>query len=184
MNCILSPPRAPSELLRLDSFRTLSRLLLVVEFKPWFGREGTLQRARPGVSHTVGVFLAWGAIMDALDLLSPPYHHIAFEFELSMDERVAFFTKFIERVRLLEIQGLLPYGEVLRVDDMFGRSNAGFARVSLWFIYTMPLSLHATGVEKQYRVFCAHCKSPIQDYSSFLTGRNISDKLLYKIYGH
>ncbi len=133
MSCILSPPRAPSELLRLDSFRTLSRLLLVVEFKPWFDREARCSEPDQAYRILWECFSLGAPFWTLLNLLSPPYHRVAFEFELSMDERVAFFTKFIERVRLLEIQGLLPYGEVLRVDDMFGRSNTGFARVSLWF---------------------------------------------------
>ncbi|KAK0471351.1 TKL/TKL-ccin protein kinase [Armillaria novae-zelandiae] len=129
MSCILSPPRAPSEQLRLDSFRILSRLLLVVEFQPWFDREPRC--SEPGQAYRIlwECFLLGSPLWTLLNLLSPPYHCVAFEFELSMDERVAFFTQFIDRVRLLEIQGLLPYGEVLRVDDMFGRSNTGFARV-------------------------------------------------------
>ncbi|KAK0213720.1 TKL/TKL-ccin protein kinase [Armillaria fumosa] len=129
MSCILSPPRAPSEQLRVDSFRVLSRLLLVVEFKPWLDREPRC--SEPGQAYRIlwECFLLGAPLWTLLNLLSPPYHCVAFKFELSMDERVAFFTQFIERVRLLEIQGLLPYGEVLRVDDMFGGSNTGFARV-------------------------------------------------------
>lgn len=129
MSCILSPPRAPSEQLRLDSFRVLSRLSLIVEFKPWFDREPWCHE--PGQAYRIlwECFFLGAPLWTLLNLLSPPYHRVAFEFELSVDERVAFFTQFIERVRLLEIQGLLSYGEVLRVDDMFGGSNTGFARV-------------------------------------------------------
>ncbi|KAK0431142.1 hypothetical protein EV421DRAFT_1743350 [Armillaria borealis] len=61
------------------------------------------------------------------------------------------YTKFIEHLHLLDIQGLLPYGVVHRVDDMFGRSNTGFPRVLK--------------------------TSPIQDFIV----RNINAKLLYKI---
>ncbi|KAK0462909.1 TKL/TKL-ccin protein kinase [Desarmillaria tabescens] len=129
MSFILSPPRAPSEQLRLDSFRILSRLLLIVEFKPWFCRETWCSEPDQAYRILWECFSLGAPLCTLLNLLSPPYHGVAFEFELSMDERVAFFEKFIERVRLLEIQGLLPYGEVLRVDDMFGRSNPGFARV-------------------------------------------------------
>lgn len=137
MSCILSPPRAPSELLRLDSFRILSRLLLVVEFQPWFGREARCGEPDQAYRILWECFSLGAPLWTLLNLLSPPYHRVAFEFGLPMDERVAFFTQFIERVRFLEIQGLLPYGEVLRVDDMFARSNTGFARVRLWYIYTL-----------------------------------------------
>ncbi|KAG7442683.1 uncharacterized protein BT62DRAFT_935709 [Guyanagaster necrorhizus] len=129
MSCILSPPRAPSEQLRLDSFRILSRLLLVVEFKPWFARETRCSEPNQAYRILWECFSLGAPSCTLLNLLSPPYHPVAFEFELSMDERVAFFAKFIDHVRLLEIRGLLPYGEVIRVDDMFGRSNPGFAKV-------------------------------------------------------
>ncbi|KAK0201152.1 TKL/TKL-ccin protein kinase [Desarmillaria ectypa] len=129
MSCILLPPRAPSEQLRLDSFRILSRLLLIVEFKPWFCRETRCSEPNQAYRILWECFSLGAPLCTLLNLLSPPYHRVTFEFELSMGERVAFFAKFIERVRLLEIQGLLPYGEVLHVDDMFGRSNPGFARV-------------------------------------------------------
>ena len=46
-----------------------------------------------------------------------------------MEERVAYFRAFIQRVQLLEMQGMLSYGEVLRCEDFLSDSSVAFAKV-------------------------------------------------------
>jgi hypothetical protein len=64
---------------------------------------------------------------------------------LGLPHREKYFTNFIQRVQLLEVQQKIPFGEVLRVrfplfilphntyavqvQDLFGGTNSGFAKV-------------------------------------------------------
>lgn len=135
----LQPPRAPPDHLRLQSFQILSRLELIRTFRPW------LDHTRHHVSrknHTP-LELLWDCFAlgapqcTLLSLLgSPSPRHLAqlvedFDFGLEVEERQAYFASFIQRVHLLEVQGLVPYGEVLRSEDFLSDSNSAFAKVRL-----------------------------------------------------
>ena len=130
MSVKLSPPRAPTDQLRLESFRVLSRLLLITELRPWLGSSSSA--GTPGSAfQTLWTCLTLGAPLCALlNMLAPPYIDVDVDYDLPLDGRMTFFTNFIERVKLLEMQGRLTYGEVLRVEDMYGETCTGFAKVS------------------------------------------------------
>ncbi|CAA7262791.1 unnamed protein product [Cyclocybe aegerita] len=136
-NALLHPPRASTDHLRLESFKTLSRLQLIFEFRPWleYSREYTRRRVNSPY------FLLWDCICfgaplnTLLELIgSPTPRHLAvtaddFDFGLPIAERLPFFHSFIHRVQLLESQEKLSYGEVLKVEDFTAGLNAGFLRV-------------------------------------------------------
>ncbi|KAF9022811.1 kinase-like protein [Hymenopellis radicata] len=128
MSCKLLPPKAPSDQLRLDSFRVLSRLRIITELRPWVGRYAN---SKPDASFRVlwECFSLGAPLCTLLNMLAPPYLDVDVDFDLPLDRRLSLFTNFIERVRLLEMQNRLAYGEVLRVDDLFGATNSGFAKV-------------------------------------------------------
>jgi hypothetical protein len=68
-----------------------------------------------------------------LDLLGSPASANVYE-DLDLDniqtlEQERMVKSFISRVRLLETQGKLPYGEVLREEDLFKGTHQGFAKV-------------------------------------------------------
>ncbi|KAJ3517430.1 hypothetical protein NLJ89_g512 [Agrocybe chaxingu] len=136
-NALLHPPRASTDHLRLESFKTLSRLQLIFEFRPWleYSREYTRRRVNSPY------FLLWDCICfgaplnTLLELIgSPTPRHLAvtaddFDFGLPIAERLPFFHSFIHRVQLLESQEKLSYGEVLKAEDFTAGLNAGFLRV-------------------------------------------------------
>ncbi|KAF8905415.1 hypothetical protein CPB85DRAFT_1437360 [Mucidula mucida] len=129
MSCKLLPPKAPSDELRLDSFRILSRLRIITELRPWVGRYA---KVKPDAAFRVlWECLSLGApLCTLLNMLAPPYLDVDVDFDLPLDRRMSLFTNFIERVGLLEMQNRLAYGEVLRVDDLFGATTTGFAKAS------------------------------------------------------
>lgn len=131
-------PKAPSEHLRRESFIALSRLQLVFEFKLW------LDYSKDHVQRRVDspYFLLWDCILfgaplnTLLELIgSPTPRHLVvtvdeFDFNLSVQQRELFFSNFIQRTQLLEAQGRLAYGEVLRLEDFTSGLNGGYLRVS------------------------------------------------------
>lgn len=131
-------PRVPTEHLRQESFKSLSRLHLISEFKPW------LEYTRDYVQRRVNspFLLLWDCICfgaplnTLLELMgSPTPRHLSvpideFDFNVSIEQREQLFSNFIQRVHSLESQGRLSYGEVLRVDDFTSGINAGYLRVS------------------------------------------------------
>ncbi|KAF8962977.1 TKL/TKL-ccin protein kinase [Flammula alnicola] len=148
---LLHPPRAPTDQLRLESFKTLSRLQLIFEFRPW------LELSKDHVKRRVDspYFLLWdclcfGAPLNTLlELIgSPTPHHLVvtvddFDFNLSVKQRKEFFASFIQRVQSLESQGRLSFGEVLRVEDFTSGLSAGFSRV-LQTVNRVLFALHAS----------------------------------------
>jgi len=137
---MLYPPRAPTEQLRLESFKTVSRLRLVEAFRPWldFSRDYV---KRPTISPYFHLWdcICFGAPLNTLlELLSSPTpRHLTedpyeCDFNIPCDRRLLFFQSFIQRVQNLEIQGRLTFGEVLRVEDFTTGTSSGFSRVSLF----------------------------------------------------
>lgn len=139
MNVIsLQPPRAPPDHLRLQSFQILSRLRLINEFRPW------LEYTRYHVfrKHHSPFELLWdcfsfGAPLGTLLTLhgSPAPTHLvvhveAFDFGIDIEKREEYFKSFILRVQMLEMQGRVPYGEVLRFDDFLNPTNSAFTKAS------------------------------------------------------
>lgn len=143
---VLPPPKAPTDQLRLESFKTFSRLQLITEFKPWvdFSRDYVQRRVDSPY------FLLWDCIClgaplnTLLELLgSHTPRHLAFQvdefdFSLSVKQREEFFASFIQRVQALESQGRLSFGEVLRVADFTAGLNAGFFRVRFLIKISWP----------------------------------------------
>ncbi|KAF8889130.1 kinase-like domain-containing protein [Infundibulicybe gibba] len=133
----MQPPRAPSDHLRFQSLRTYSRLRLIIEFRPWL--DGTaLHLHRPS---TAPLPILWHcfsygvSLIALLNLLGSPFPGETtisienFDFNIPIDAREAYFDRFLQQIQFLETQGHLPYGEVLRIDDLFGGTNSGFMRV-------------------------------------------------------
>ncbi|KDR83111.1 hypothetical protein GALMADRAFT_113318 [Galerina marginata CBS 339.88] len=133
----LQPPRAPSDHLRLESFKTLSRLQLIFEFKPWLEYTRDYVRRRFDSPYLLlWDCLCFGAPLNTLlELMgSPTPRHLTvtvdeFDFGLSVKQRMQFFASFIQRVQALESQGRLSFGEVLKVEDFTTGLNAGYLRV-------------------------------------------------------
>ncbi|KAH9480786.1 Tyrosine-protein kinase isoform SRK4 [Psilocybe cubensis] len=130
-------PRVPSELLCQESFKTLSRLHLISEFKPWL--EYTREYVRRRVNSPFLLLwdcICFGAPLNTLLQLlgspTPRYLSVSadeFDFNVSIAQREQLFSNFIQRVQTLESQGRLSYGEVLRVDDFTSGINAGYLRI-------------------------------------------------------
>ncbi|EAU86182.2 TKL/TKL-ccin protein kinase [Coprinopsis cinerea okayama7 len=133
----LQPPRAPSDRVRIDSFRTLSRLQLIFEFRVWleYLRDHVPRRYDSPMIQLWDCMSFGAPICTLLDLLGSPtpvelrVYADTFNFNLSMDERITFIESFIHRINILEIQGRIPYGEVLKVDDFISGGVPGYVRV-------------------------------------------------------
>lgn len=129
--------KAPNEYLRLESSRILPRLRLILEFKPWleYTRLYFRRKSEAPVAILWDCFTLGASLCTLLDLLGSPSPRdlvvdvVNFDFGLSVAHREKFFNSFITRVQLLELQGRLPYGEVLRSEDLFDCTNSGFAKV-------------------------------------------------------
>jgi hypothetical protein len=143
---VLPPPKAPTDQLRLESFKTFSRLQLILEFKPWldFSREYIRRRVESPYLLLWDCICFGAPLNTLLELLgSPTPRHLAFQvdefdFSLSVKQREEFFGSFIQRVQALELQGHLSFGEVLRVGDFTAGLNPGFFRVRLLIIFLEP----------------------------------------------
>jgi len=131
------PPRALPDHLRLQSFQILSRLELIRQFRPWLDltRYHVYRRHRAPSALLWDCFSFGAPLGTLLSLLGSPapsdlvQHVEDFDFGIGVEARVAYFRAFIQRVQLLEMQGMLPYGEVLRCEDFWSDSSAAFAKV-------------------------------------------------------
>lgn len=158
---VLEPPKTPSDQLRLDCVKILPRLRLIIEFRPW------LEHARvfPETPFTLvwNCFAFGASLCTLLDLLGSSLAGHSYidvdKFDLQVGgafvNRERAFSQFIQRVQLLEVQGRLRYGEVLRTDDLFGGTSAGFAKVvSSYFAGYLALTIpidSADGRTSSYR---------------------------------
>ncbi|KAJ4480939.1 hypothetical protein J3R30DRAFT_3287727 [Lentinula aciculospora] len=130
----LRAPRAPTELLRLESIKILARLELIIEFRPWITAK-SYYRKEPAYKVLFDCFSLGAPLGVLLDLLgSPAPSHLSvdvdnFDFGLSLAKRQKFAESFIQRIHTLEIQGNVSYGEVLRVEDLFNATSSGFMKV-------------------------------------------------------
>ncbi|KIK57557.1 hypothetical protein GYMLUDRAFT_46128 [Collybiopsis luxurians FD-317 M1] len=130
----MNAPRAPTDLLRLESIKILAKLELIVEFRPWIITN--IYRKEPAYKVLFDCFSLGAPLGVLLDLLgsapTPSFLNVDvedFDFGLSLAERERFVHNFIQRVQILEIQGKLSYGEVLRVEDVLNGTNSGFMKV-------------------------------------------------------
>ncbi|TFK33028.1 hypothetical protein BDQ12DRAFT_658509 [Crucibulum laeve] len=132
------PPKAPTDKLRLESFRVLSRLQLIFEFRPWL--EYTRDYIPEGLDTPLKLLwqcFAYGPPLGTLlNLLGSPTPRDlvvdanTFDFAgVSINDRRMFLVNLIQRVQLLEVQGQISYGEVVRVEDFLYSSNATFSKV-------------------------------------------------------
>ncbi|KAJ7055648.1 TKL/TKL-ccin protein kinase [Mycena amicta] len=131
---VLQAPKAPSDNLQRLAANLHSRLALVVELNPFF--DYIRRSKRPSsIFSLLWETLALGAPLCTLCTLlgSPPPRDLHFDPEKDVDlglpHRERFFTAFIQRVQLLELQAKIPFGEVFRVQDLFGGTASGFAKV-------------------------------------------------------
>ncbi|KAJ7166663.1 TKL/TKL-ccin protein kinase [Mycena filopes] len=141
----LQAPKAPSDTLRREAWRILARLDLIIEFRPWLDH---IKHTKHAIVANSPFALLWetfalgASLATLLNLLgSAPPRDLTIdaaasvekdfktEFGLGLAHREKYFTNFIQRVQLLELQQKIPYGEVLRVQDLFGGSNSGFSKV-------------------------------------------------------
>lgn len=146
---MINPPKSPTDNLYLETFKTLSRLQLVVQFRPWleYTRDYVFRRADSPY------FLFWDCILfgaplnTLLELLGShtPRHLVVtpdeFDFTLSAEERTPFFVSFIQRVQALESHRDIPFGEVLKLEDFTGSQNASFLRVRKTCFSLLPRSI-------------------------------------------
>ncbi|KAK6977031.1 putative TKL/TKL-ccin protein kinase [Favolaschia claudopus] len=145
----LQAPKAPSDSLRREARRILARLDLIIEFHPWLNY---IRRTKHPAStfvlcwETFALGVPLGTLLDLLGSPSPgePIRDFTIDTDkpdlgLGLPHREKYFTTFIQRVQLLEVQQKIPYGEVLRVQDLFGGTTSGFAKV----LKTVGRVLHA-----------------------------------------
>ncbi|KAJ6620438.1 hypothetical protein B0H10DRAFT_2215964 [Mycena sp. CBHHK59/15] len=131
----LQAPKAPSDHLRRESARILPRLRLIIEFRPWLEYTKHSKHTRSPVTLLWETFALGASLCTLLNLLGSPLPRDLnidpdkSDFGLGLPHREKFFTNFIQRVQLLELQQRLSFGEVLRVQDLFGGTNSGFAKV-------------------------------------------------------
>ncbi|KAG6915906.1 hypothetical protein DXG01_009373, partial [Tephrocybe rancida] len=147
------PPRAPPDHLRLQSFQILSRLALIPAFRPWLHFTSYhVPRRRPTSLDCLFDCFAFGAPLGTLlTLLGSPVsgssRHVSpdeFDFtNITREERERYFAAFVQRVQMLEAQGRLAYGEVLRSEDFLSGSAAAFGKV-LRTVYRLLVALEET----------------------------------------
>ncbi|KAL0952854.1 hypothetical protein HGRIS_007077 [Hohenbuehelia grisea] len=140
------PPKAPSDKLRLDAFRIFARLEHIPELQSWITlikTAATAQSRAHNLSYThearyyrlMWDCVALGApLCVLLDLLGSPSSANGLYFDpdepgAQPGDREKMFGHFIQRVHVLEIQGRMAYGEVLRVDDFVRGSASGFGKI-------------------------------------------------------
>ncbi|KAF9502060.1 hypothetical protein BDN71DRAFT_1459245 [Pleurotus eryngii] len=129
----LAIPKAPSNQLKRQCFRTLSLLQLIPELASWLEDACACQQAAPKRDTSMYAYcvvwrlVSWaaplGVLLDILGSLPSGSHHPMGAGALAL------FENFIQRVRLFELEGTLPFGEVLRLEDLLGCSCAGFSRI-------------------------------------------------------
>ncbi|KAF9265052.1 hypothetical protein L218DRAFT_924853 [Marasmius fiardii PR-910] len=142
----------PSAQLRLESLKVYSRLRRILEFKHWleYTQAYCHRKEEPPYKLLFDCFALGASLGILLDLLgSPAPNHLNVDVEtfdfigVSLAEREKFFSSFLHRIQLLEVQGKLPFGEVLRPEDFFGGSSSGFMKV-LKTVSRILDSLHAS----------------------------------------
>ncbi|KAK7029504.1 hypothetical protein VNI00_014537 [Paramarasmius palmivorus] len=142
----------PSPQLRLEALKVFCRLERILEFKPWldYTRIYCHQKEEPTYKLLFDCFALGAPLGVLLDLLgSPASSRIianveTFDFVGTLlSDRESFFASFLQRVHLLEVQGRLSFGEVVRVDDLFEGSTSGFMKV-LRTVQRVLDALHAT----------------------------------------
>ncbi|KDQ54702.1 hypothetical protein JAAARDRAFT_401926 [Jaapia argillacea MUCL 33604] len=133
MNISHSITAVPAFDVRVQSIRILLRLRAIPETKPWFS-------SFP-VHHHLYHLALWEAfslgapLCILLELLGAPsfnnFNGIegSYGIDPDSDHREKLLVDFIQRVRLLEIQGRLPYGEAFRAEDLLDRTISGFMKV-------------------------------------------------------
>ncbi|KAG9217667.1 hypothetical protein CCMSSC00406_0003644 [Pleurotus cornucopiae] len=129
----LAIPKAPSNQLKRQCFRTLSLLQLIPELASWLEDACACQLAATKRDTSMYAYcvvwrlVSWvaplGVLLDILGSLPSGSHHSLGAGSLAL------FENFIQRVRLFELEGTLPFGEVLRLEDLLGCSCAGFSRI-------------------------------------------------------
>ncbi|KAL0570232.1 hypothetical protein V5O48_011740 [Marasmius crinis-equi] len=142
----------PSAQLRLESLKILSRLRRILEFKHWldYTQAYCHRREEPPYKLLFDCFALGAPLGVLLDLLgSPSPSHLnvdvnTFDFVgVSLAEREKFFSSFIYRIQLLEIQNRIAFGEVLRLEDLFEGTSTGFLKV-LKTVQRVLDALHAS----------------------------------------
>lgn len=130
-------PSSPDHL-RVQCTRVRARLQLIPEFESWLdialerymlrnnNKSLTFRSTPDTTSQTLWHCFALGApLCVLLDLLGATADRHIIK-SLLLEELV---ENFVDRIQLLELQGRLPYGEVLRAEDLFGGTHQGFAKV-------------------------------------------------------
>ncbi|KAF7345015.1 putative TKL/TKL-ccin protein kinase [Mycena venus] len=132
---LLQAPKAPSDALRREARRILARLDLIIEFRPWLEYIKRTKRTTAPFTLLWETFALGVSLATLLNLLgSPSPRDLTIDAEkpdlgLGLPHREKYFTNFIQRVQLLELQQKIKFGEVLRVQDLFGGTLSGFAKV-------------------------------------------------------
>ncbi|KAF7368574.1 putative TKL/TKL-ccin protein kinase [Mycena venus] len=130
-----SSPKAPSDALRLEANRIYARLDLIIEFRPWLEY---IKRTKPTTSpfnllwETFALGASLATLLNLLGSSSPRDLTIdpdKPDLGLELPHREKYFANFIQRIQLLEREQKIPFGEVLRVQDLFGATSSGFAKV-------------------------------------------------------
>ncbi|KAF4568460.1 hypothetical protein EYR36_010471 [Pleurotus pulmonarius] len=129
----LAIPKAPSIQLKRQCFRIFSLLQFIPELASWVEDACACQHAVPKRDTSLYAYhVVWqliscaaplGILLDILGSLPSGSHY-----PLGADP-LALFESFIERVRLFELEGKLPFGEVIRLEDLLGCSCTGFSRI-------------------------------------------------------
>ena len=139
MNYLQAPKLSPPAHLQLECACVLPRLWSIPEFQPWL-EVSLLCKDRHGETpfrHLWHCFSLGAPLCTLLDLLGTPsdtvldidFQDIDLDTNLKLIDREKFVASFFRRVQLLEIQGRLGYGEVVRSGDLFDGTYAGFAKV-------------------------------------------------------
>ncbi|KAJ7657789.1 TKL/TKL-ccin protein kinase [Mycena polygramma] len=131
----LQAPKAPPDTLRREARRILARLDLIIEFRPWLDIIKHTKHTTSPFTLLWETFALGVSLATLLNLLgSPSPRDLSVDADrsdvvLGLPHREKYFTNFIQRVQLLELQGKVKFGEGIRVQDLFGGTNSGFAKV-------------------------------------------------------
>jgi len=136
----------PPDRLEVECARILPRLALIPEFRPW------IQAAQGGDTDfrlLWNCFSLGAPLCTLLELIGTPPDPALGVSVLDHDNEscdpVQFVSSFIRRVRLLEIQGRIPYGEVFHPQDLFNGTFSGFTKVSSPGITFVPNAIPHSG---------------------------------------
>jgi len=139
MSYSAGPRPSPPDHLLVQCALILPRLQLIPEFRLWLQissqTTSLLKTSKHSAYYTLWHCFYLGApLCVLLDLLGSPssanvYEDLDLSDNIQTLEQERMMKSFISRVRLLETQGKLPYGEVLREEDLFKGTHQGFAKV-------------------------------------------------------